>query len=80
VTHLKEDTLKLKAAIELGSEYLYTIKNGGLGRTLVVDAGTPDNARIARKKIPSTWEGLYVLVIYSQAEEDDAPLYDPNLS
>ena len=73
------DSLKLKAAIEFGSEYTYTIKNGGLGPTLVVDAGTRKASRIARKKIPSHWEDLYVIVIYSSSEEEDISLYDPSL-
>jgi hypothetical protein len=76
------DSLKLKAAIEFGSEYTYTIKNGGHGATLVVDATIKERASAARKKIPSRWEGLYVLVIYCTAppEEEDISLYDPNLS
>ena len=32
---LDRDSLKLKAAIEFGSENLYTIREGGLGPTLV---------------------------------------------
>ena len=73
------DSLKLKAAIEFGSEYTYTIKNGGLGPTLRVDARTKIAAMHAREKIPMEWEGLYVIVIYSTADEEEA-LYDPNLS
>ena len=69
MSNIGEDALKLKAAIELGSEYTYTIKNGGHGRTLVVDAETKANASIARKKIPSTWEGLFVLVVYTTDPE-----------
>lgn len=73
-----EDPLKLKAAIEFGSEYMYTIKNGGHGRTLVVDAFTQERAHEARKKIPSNWKGLYVMVVYTigldeDYWEDDAP-------
>ena len=74
-----EDTLKIKAALEFGSEYTYTIRTGGLGPTLFVDAETADKARPARKKIPSQWEGLRVIVIYSTADEEEAP-YDPSLS
>ena len=72
---LDEDSLKLKAAIEFGSEYIYTIKNGGHGTTLVVDATTRESARIARRKIPTNWEGMFVLVIYnSEAEEKTSDL------
>tara|TARA_R110002074_G_scaffold339413_2_gene509902 strand:- start:642 stop:890 length:249 start_codon:yes stop_codon:yes gene_type:complete len=76
-----DDSLKLKAAIEFGSEYTYALKNGGLGRTLVVDAETKTAAGIARKKIPSMWEGLYVLVIYSSDPEvvKEEIFYDPAL-
>jgi predicted sugar kinase len=71
------DSLKLRAAIEFG-DYLYTIKNGGHGPTLVVDAGTKEEASIARKKIPGNWEGLFVLVVYSQAcDIEEENLYDP---
>ena len=79
MSKLSENALRLKATIEFGSEYTYSIKNGGLGRTLVVDAETRSEAAIARKKIPSNWEGLYILVIYSQAESEEY-LYDPSLA
>jgi len=65
-----DDALRLKAAIEFGADYIYTIKNGGHGRTLVVDADTKELASIARKKIPSTWEGLFVLVVYTTTPRD----------
>ena len=67
----KRDSLKLKAAVEFGSDYIYTVKEGGLGPTLVVDATTRARAHVARKNIPTDWEGLYVIVVYSSAEEDE---------
>ena len=82
MNQLARDSLKLKAAIEFGSEYIYTVKNGGLGPTLLVDAETKAAATLARKKIPSTWEGLYVVVIYSQHSGDEEyleGLCDPEL-
>jgi len=66
-----EDALKLKAAIEFGSENIYTIKHGGLGLTLIVDAGTASRAKVARSKIPASWEGLYVIVVYTSGIEED---------
>jgi hypothetical protein len=77
-----DDVLKLRAAIEFGSEYEYSIKNGGLGRTLIIDAHIRKKAHEARVKIPSRWEGLYTLVIYNEKEEEneDEPLYDKNLT
>tara|TARA_Y100000310_G_scaffold297139_1_gene329936 strand:+ start:230 stop:490 length:261 start_codon:yes stop_codon:yes gene_type:complete len=79
------NVLKLKAAIEFGSEFIYTIKQCGLGPTLIISAcelsSSRERAAVARKKVPSQWEGLRVIVIYSTAdeEEDDDLLYDPNL-
>jgi len=74
------DSLKLKAAVEFGGDYTYTIKQGGLGPTLIVNAETKSAARTARKTIPGTWEGLYVLVVYCTSEEEpEAALYDPSL-
>lgn len=78
MNRLDEDSLKLKAAIEFGSEYTYSVKNGGLGPTLVVDAETKEKASVARKKIPSRWEDLYVIVVYCTVTEDE-DLYDPKL-
>ena len=65
-----EDSLRLKAAVEFGGDYTYTIKNGGLGKTLVIHADTRELARIIRQKAPSSWEDLYVLVTYSESEDE----------
>ena len=78
------DVLKLKAAIEFGSEFDYTIKQGGLGPTLPISccelSSSRETAAVVRKKVPSRWEGLYVIVTYSTAdEEEEDSLYDPNL-
>ena len=77
------DVLKLKAAIEFGSEFNYTIKQGGLGTTLFISAcelsSSRERAAEARKKAPSRWEGLRVIVIYSTANEEDDSSYDSSL-
>jgi hypothetical protein len=77
------DVLKLKAAIEFGSEFAYTIKQCGLGPTLIISAcelsSSREKASEVRKKAPSRWEDLYVIVTYSTADEEDDSLYDPNL-
>jgi len=65
-----KDSAVLKATLEFGSEYIYTLKNGGLGPTLVVDAQSKKLANIARKKIPSTWEGLYTIVVYTNTPDE----------
>jgi hypothetical protein len=80
-----DDSLRLKAAVEFGSENMYTIKNGGLGRTLCIDAGTRAHARKIRIAAPSFWEGLYVMVLYTtnnenEKEEEVDYLYDPTLT
>lgn len=77
------DILTLRAGIEFGSEHTYTIKKGGLGQTLVIDAGTRLAAREVRQKVPTEWEGLYTLVIYNTAaeeNEEESQLYDPSLT
>lgn len=73
MSRITEDSLKLKAAIEFGSEYTYEIKNGGHGPTLVIEASSKASASIARKKAPSKWEDLYVLVVYSTAPSEEEP-------
>ncbi len=78
------DVLKLKAAIEFGSEFVYSIKEGGLGTTLVISAcelsSSRERAAEARKKVPSQWENLRVIVTYSTADEEKEDwLYDPHL-
>ena len=71
MSHYLDESLKLRAAVEFGSEYTYTLKNGGLGPTLVVDAETRSAARTAREKIPTMWEDLYVIVVYVTDEEEE---------
>ena len=60
----------LKATVELGPLYKYTIKNGGLGLTLIVDAHTKEKASSARRMIPGEYEGLRTLVIYNLSSEE----------
>lgn len=73
MSNLTEDSIKLKAAIEFGADYTYSTKNGGLGPTLVVSAPSKKMAGIIRKKLPSKWEGLYTLVIYTNNPEEQDP-------
>lgn len=60
----------LKATVELGPLYKYTIKNGGLGPTLIIDAHAKEKASIARRMIPGEYEGLRTIVIYSSHKEE----------
>jgi hypothetical protein len=67
---LDKKALLLKAKIEFGPENDYVIKNGGLGRTLVINTGEGrEKASIVRKKAPTDWEGLYVMVVYCSTDE-----------
>ena len=79
-SRLNDDSLKLKAAIEFGSEYDYTIRNGGHGPTLVVDTPNKTIARVARTNIPTQWEGLYVIITYCTAPEEEVSISDPTVS
>jgi hypothetical protein len=76
VSKIATDSLRLKAAIEFGSEYMYTIRNGGHGPTLYIHAQNKESASKVRLTAPDTWEDLFVIVTYNTAtdEEEDAPL------
>ena len=69
LTEKEKKEIILKASIELSPLYKYKIKNGGLGLTLVVDAGTKLKASIARKLVPPKYEGIRTIVIYSSHME-----------
>ncbi len=70
LTEKQKKEIILKASIELSPLYRYKIKNGGLGVTLLVDAGTKLKASIARKLIPHKYEGIRTIVIYSSHIEE----------
>ena len=76
VNKLATDSLRLKAAIEFGSEYLYTIRNGGHGATLYIHADNKSSASRIRSKAPDYWEDLFVIVTYytHSDEEDETPV------
>jgi len=69
VTSFSNQELILKAAIEFGSLYTYEIKHGTLGRTLYIDAENKGEANLIRRKISGYWNGLYVIVRYTQTEK-----------
>tara|TARA_Y100000310_G_scaffold211725_1_gene212455 strand:- start:3359 stop:3604 length:246 start_codon:yes stop_codon:yes gene_type:complete len=62
----EDGDLILRAAIEFGPDYTYTIRYGTLGLTLYVDAGPPARSKQARKDIPCHWEGLRVIVLCTE--------------
>jgi len=70
VALISDDTdLVLRAALDFGPDHTYTIKNGGLGPTLLINAYTKEQASVARALIPGTWEGLYTIVVYTTENE-----------
>ncbi len=69
MTHFSNQELILKAAIEFGSLYTYEIKHGTLGKTLYIDAANKAEANVVRRKVSGYWNGLYVIVRYTQVQE-----------
>lgn len=65
LTEEQKKELIIKAAIDLGPLYKYTIKNSGIGLALIVDAGTKKKATCAREAIADIYEGLRTIVIYN---------------
>jgi len=62
--------IMLKAKIELGPDYAYKIRNGGLGMTLVINTETKERAQALRKKIgQGDFEGLRTIVTYYNVRE-----------
>jgi hypothetical protein len=81
VTLTDKDGLLIEAAIEFGADYFYDIRNGTLGTTLYIEAPNRAESRRVRKKAPSFWKDLYVIVLYTTTPEfSDEPLYDPKLT
>ena len=75
MSKIATDSLRLKAAIEFGSEYMYTIRNGGHGPTLYIHAQNKESASKVRISAPDTWENLFVIVTYNTAvDEEDGTL------
>jgi len=69
VTDFSYQELILKAAIEFSSLYTYEIRYGTLGKTLYIDAINKEEAHIVRQKISGYWNGLYVIVRYTETQE-----------
>lgn len=84
---LSDDALRLKAAIEFGSEFLYTVRFGTMGKTLYISTESKSAASAIRQKAPTFWEELYVVVLCTggsteeeQESWEDEELYDEELS
>ena len=60
-----KELLMLEANIKFGTENLYEIKDGSLGRTLYIESPTRAEATKARALVPLRWKDLYTVVLCS---------------
>jgi hypothetical protein len=73
--------LILKAGSEFGDRGIYDVSQSTLGMALYVHADTREDSKILRRLIPTDWNGLYTIVLYTEEPEDfeyeNEDLYDP---
>ena len=73
--------LILKAITQFGDRGIYDVSQSTLGMALYVHADTREDSKILRKLIPTDWNGLYTIVLYTEEPEhfeyEDEDLYDP---
>ena len=73
--------LILKAISQFGDRGIYDVSQSTLGMALYVHADTREDSKILRKLIPTDWNGLYTIVLYTEEPEDfeyeNEDLYDP---
>ena len=75
--------LILKAITQFGDRGIYDVRQSTLGMALYVHADTREDSKILRRLIPTDWNGLYTIVLYTeetepeQFEYEDEDLYDP---
>jgi hypothetical protein len=73
--------LILKAISQFGDRGIYDISQSTLGMALYVHADTREDSKILRRLIPTDWNGLYTIVLYTEEPEDfdyeNEDLYDP---
>ena len=70
MTLLQQDDIILQAALRFGPDYLYTIRYGTVGLTLYVETNNKEEARMLRKEIPMSYEGLRTIVIYTEKKKN----------
>ena len=74
--------LILKAITQFGDRGIYDVRQSTLGMALYVHADTREDSKILRRLIPTDWNGLYTIVLYTeetepeQFEYEDDDLYD----
>ena len=75
----EKEELILKAITEFGDRGLYDVSQSTLGMALYVHADTREDSKILRRLIPTDWNGLYTIVLYTEEPEDyeDEELYHP---
>ena len=77
----EKQELILKAISQFGDRGIYDISQSTLGMALYVHADTREDSKILRRLIPTDWNGLYTIVLYTeepeQFEYEDEDLYDP---
>ena len=73
--------LILKAISQFGDRGIYDVSQSTLGMALYVHADTREDSKILRRLIPTDWNGLYTIVLYTEEPEDfdyeNEDLYDP---
>ena len=77
----EKQELILKAISQFGDRGIYDISQSTLGMALYVHADTREDSKILRRLIPTDWNGLYTIVLYTEEPEcfeyEDEDLYDP---
>ena len=74
--------LILQAISQFGDRGIYDVSQSTLGMALYVHADTREDSKILRRLIPTDWNGLYTIVLYTEDPEEpeeyeDESLYDP---
>ena len=67
----EKEVLILKAISEFGDRGVYDIRNSTLGMALYVHADSREVSRILRRLIPTDWNGLYTIVLYTEESVDE---------
>jgi hypothetical protein len=67
----EKEVLILKAISEFGDRGVYDIRNSTLGMALYVHADSREDSRILRRLIPTDWNGLYTIVLYTEESVDE---------
>ena len=67
----EKEVLILKAISEFGDRGVYDIRNSTLGMALYVHADSREDSRILRSLIPTDWNGLYTIVLYTEESVDE---------